>query len=613
TSGQSPPAHAFGPPVTAHPGTGAPHRPLAGPAVADYDQPTMSRRPPRTGPPPSARPDPPIAPTPNPLREPESGQGVIAKVLAFVGAGVLLIGIGFLLVLAAQAGFFGPVAQVVSVGALAAGLLALALWLRHRSPVGSITLAAVAFAAGYLDVAAITALHQWLSRPVGLAIGGVIALGGLVLARFWRSGALATIVSLGVLVLVPMVSPTTTSALSFALAFAAVSLAATWGLGWWGAQLARLLPLGLVALYASLSVPTDDPDFTLLLGASVILVLLGFLEGVAARFAADPDADPASPAGRRAAMLTVTSAACLILLVLPSLAVGVRLGADPGAVLLVAVGVGLLAVAASGMAPSATRAVAAGTGSLWAPVGAALWLSGSWLPIPFLVTSLVVIAIARLTSSSLYGWLAVVHATVTITFTALHIAPLFDRPSALGGFPVHPVRAVLALLALVLLRDLVQRLPERLADRVQRHRPAVHVVTWVVALVLLSPAVVAVSTWLGDLVGDAEAGFRIGHGGLTIGWFVVAAVALMVGLRHSAGASAQRGFGLALFAVAVTKLLLWDLSVLSGLVRVAVAIVAGLLLIGLGMWYARALERLRPEPAPEPPVRPTPPPSAWPR
>ena len=65
--------------------------------------------------------------------------------------------------------------------------------------------------------------------------------------------------------------------------------------------------------------------------------------------------------------------------------------------------------------------------------------------------------------------------------------------------------------------------------------------------------------------------------------------------------------GLALAALAVGKLLFFDLSFLSGIPRVLSFIVAGLLLLGMGVGYAQALERTRREqPAVDNPPAPSP-------
>ena len=48
---------------------------------------------------------------------------MVAKLLAVVGTGITLIGVAFLLALAIQMGFFGPVARVTSGAMLAMGLV----------------------------------------------------------------------------------------------------------------------------------------------------------------------------------------------------------------------------------------------------------------------------------------------------------------------------------------------------------------------------------------------------------------------------------------------------------------------------------------------------------
>ena len=83
-----------------------------------------------------------------------------------------------------------------------------------------------------------------------------------------------------------------------------------------------------------------------------------------------------------------------------------------------------------------------------------------------------------------------------------------------------------------------------------------------------------------------------------------AAVLLLRGLR---GSTIAVPAGLGLAALSVGKLLLFDLSFLSGLARVLCFIVAGLILLGMGAGYAQALERSRrggggPGTGPTPPV-----------
>ncbi|WP_245721508.1 hypothetical protein [Nocardia crassostreae] len=72
-----------------------------------------------------------------PAREPRTPwwqrEGVISRVLAVAGVGVTLIGVVMLLVLAAQAGFFGPVPRVVAGAAFSAALVAVGMRVYGRA------------------------------------------------------------------------------------------------------------------------------------------------------------------------------------------------------------------------------------------------------------------------------------------------------------------------------------------------------------------------------------------------------------------------------------------------------------------------------------------------
>ena len=82
-------------------------------------------------------------------------EGVISRVLAVAGVGVTLVGVLMLLVLAAQAGFFGPVARVVAGGGLSVVLVGLETfltsWTEHwKFFLGPILILIVLFSTGGL-------------------------------------------------------------------------------------------------------------------------------------------------------------------------------------------------------------------------------------------------------------------------------------------------------------------------------------------------------------------------------------------------------------------------------------------------------------------------------
>lgn len=103
-----------------------------------------------------------------------------------------------LLVLAAQAGFFGPPLRVLG-GALLSGALVFAGVRVHGRPggkVGAIALAATGFAGMYLDVVAASVLYGWVTTPLAVAIAFGIAAAGVALGVKWDSESLALMIDL---------------------------------------------------------------------------------------------------------------------------------------------------------------------------------------------------------------------------------------------------------------------------------------------------------------------------------------------------------------------------------------------------------------------------------
>src|SRR5690606_23063414 len=75
----------------------------------------------------------------------------------------------------------------------------------QASTAGALGLAATGIATAYLDVLAVTRIYEWVPAAVGLVLAGLIALGGLLLARAWESQLLAVVTVLGVAALAPVV------------------------------------------------------------------------------------------------------------------------------------------------------------------------------------------------------------------------------------------------------------------------------------------------------------------------------------------------------------------------------------------------------------------------
>ena len=118
--------------------------------------------PPPAGPPPMAWGAP--TPAPAPKRSPLTG----ARLLAWTGGAVTLLGVVLLLALAASRGWFTPPARVAFGAVLGAGLVGLGVWLHRRESAraGALALVATGFATLYLVDAAATAVFGYLpARP----------------------------------------------------------------------------------------------------------------------------------------------------------------------------------------------------------------------------------------------------------------------------------------------------------------------------------------------------------------------------------------------------------------------------------------------------------------
>ena len=115
---------------------------------------------------------------------------------------------------------------------------------------------------------------------------------------------------------------------------------------------------------------------------------------------------------------------------------------------------------------------------------------------------------------------------------------------------------------------------------------------WAGAAVVTTYAITTFTVTAGVLIGGEERGFFAGHMAATICWIVMAAALFIYAARiPRADRSLPIGGGLALVGAAMAKLFLFDLGTLDGIFRVAVFIVVGLILLGMGAGYARLLEK----------------------
>ncbi|WP_439029533.1 DUF2339 domain-containing protein [Gordonia terrae] len=625
--GLTPPTVASPPPTPRHPHE-APPRPWA-PAAPPYAQlhrpPTAPPMPPGAAVPPMSNPGdptgrpntsyrPPVPPVVPPPRPPgpsmserigaAAERGLIGKILATAGVGVTLIGVALLLVLAAQAGILRPEFRVAGGAVLAAALVAGGMWLRRRADgrIGAIALTATGIAAGYLDVLAATKIYEWLPIIPGLCVAGLVAAGGLVLAHRWHSEHLGLLVVVPLIVLAPVLTGgLDTTLIAFMVVLCAASAWVQFGRDWIWLHAVRLaaptIPLTLVGLFglAGWGAPGNaDPVFATAVAVVVALGVGGALLSM--------------PTTRFREVLAGLASATTI----PVLFAGSAMGM-PGAVILqtsialaligtVLIGSGLIGsgLIGSGFTGSGTttRLVPDSVAQIWSATALLMLFVAVLVAFDGTVAVAVMLGLATVTglvarSSPVASRVLLAGGSViwAIGFAALldavppyvlADADLMERDAHLGIV----VASLFAASGAIVLAAGWARLTDESLSR------AAHIIAGTVVVFSLT----AISVTAGVLVGGPD-GFLAGHVLATTCWMALAGVALAYARRRGGAArTAAVTGGMVLVAAAIAKLFLFDLATLDGIFRVVVFIVTGLILLGLGAWYARALQDDRPNP-----------------
>lgn len=541
--------------------------------------------------PPSATPAP---PTPWYRRE-----GRVTALLAITGAVITMAGVAMLLVLAVQQGWFGPAARVGAGAVLAAVLVGLGVRGGEadlRSPregarvgapvprVGSapVALLATGTAAAYLDVVAMTSGYGWVAPLPGLVLAGLLALGGLHLARRWDSEPLAVLTVAGAATLAPVVARDFGWVVS---AFLAVLCLVAWWAG--GARprptltVVRVVPLVLSLLAGAVASPRGGVDGTGHLTVAVVVTMATLLTAAAS--------------ARRAAH-DVTASMSLGLVVVGLLACATPFP-EPTRTLVLATAAAVLLLAAAAFArtlvgPLPTHLVAT-TGAAGSLAAVLAVVSGT--PDRFVTTGLLLLGLGHLAAAGVTRartTLSLGVATTTVGLTAWLQHPLavvatrdavgHDLVAALLDSIVVGAAVAVGIWAVAAQRDL----------RVEVHR-ATRVAAWLTGLAASATGLVAASTLVGAEVGHPTVGFTVGHAVATVSWMLAAACLLLRGLGRAGDSDLVLRSGLLLSGVSVAKLFVYDLSALSGIVRSVAFLVTGLLLLATGTRYARAHERRR--------------------
>ena len=504
-------------------------------------------------------------------------RGVIGRVLAAVGVGITLIGIVLLLVLAAQAGLLRPEIRVLGGAVFAGALVAIGVRIgrREEKRSGALALVATGTAAALFDVLAATSIYHWLPETVALILGGATGAGGLWVAHRWNSQTLGLMVSVPMLVFAPVVAGGVDETLvCFMLVYAASTLWIQTGRDWTALfivnTLATTLPLMAVAsgdasVVAWLLVVAGLVNLALALGSVVVL----------------------APSSSRTVELGLTAVgASLPLPILSDPSVLDR----PTGTAVVALGGLLMAVAALATRgrtsiPFPCRVIWLSGAAVFAALALGVELSSETLPLGFLSVAIVLVVGSRWADD-----LAAAMRVIAAVFGTLGLLTLL----AFGGVEqvlsqgsldstrqaTLLVGALLGLAAATLL-----------AREFGSHHPEHAQQCWLIGGLVDLWLVTALCVGVGDLATDGSlGGFLGGHVAATLIWFGAAAAVLMRARTLSGSArSLALATGLAVLTAAVAKLFLFDLTALAGVFRVIAFIVAGLVLLSLGVAYAQSL------------------------
>nr|WP_194829528.1 DUF2339 domain-containing protein [Nocardia sp. XZ_19_231] len=554
-------------------------------------------------------------------------EGVISRVLAVAGVGVTLVGVLMLLVLAAQAGFFGPVARVVAGGALSAVLVGLGwrVFGRPGGRVGGIALVATGIAGLYLDVVAVTGYYRWIPGGVGLAVALGVALVGLGIAVRWQSQPLAVGVVLGAAVLSPALT-TELMLLGFLVVLQAAGVPVQMRRNWPVLHVARTLPVVLAVLgtVASIGIEkaisgAEAEQRQGLLVAAIACAVVGLVGALLAvrRRPGDITASitialtalpvlAAAVLFDRVVSASITAVLAAVLLGLAATVLIPRLTAtrghehsavdtakvDPGSASAAVVPAGLvgrLRIARH------TALVAGLTGAVALLQTCTIATGGHprLLPTMLFAVGLAFLAVAAASRTRVAAGLGIAFALLgglvmlaIATPETLALQRLADRDLDIST----AVAAVVGLGVAAMVAWTVPRLP-------RCDEPALVTGVWISVSIAGLYYVLVAAVSLGVSLGGAD-GFIVGHSLATIVWMVAATGSLFYGLRRLSSSPAVAKVclvsGLLVAAAALAKLFLFDLATLSGLIRVTAFLAVGILLLLTGTRYARAFAEAAP-------------------
>lgn len=504
----------------------------------------------------------------------------VAEVFSIFGSAITLLGVAFVLLLPAD-GVIGPLWRAgIGLGlAVVAVVVALVQHRAEPSNIGSQALMATGVASAFLSVFALSSLFRGADgNPIlpplaGLIVAGVISLGGVAVARWWRSQWLAVLAVLGSLLLAPYLgSEQPMWTMAFMLVLTLVTAAFQHKLDWVGLLLARVLPTVLVFVFI-LRPGGLVAGLSPLMGLGLAFVLAAGGLGIAVLHQEGSDAMKSIAVAAMAAM----AAPLMMAIWTPEKLLAVALAAVFGLIL-----------AAAGLLPAVfapqVRTAAVPLGAVFLVLAVVRFTDGEYLGYVFFALAAAYFAIA---ASNRFKPVMVV-ALLLAFGGAFHWLPsvvgVLVPTASIGVEGV--AESVLGLLATLLgVRAL----------RAFRNDwgPGLTYFSWIAAVVFGSAAVILSGSVIGVRIGQLPSGFQTAHAVVTVAWLLLSVLLLRLGLRRNADNLVSVRLAIALAAAAVLKLFMFDLSTLPDLVRALAFLAVGVLMLIIGTWYHKQLEKVR--------------------
>lgn len=502
-------------------------------------------------------------------------EGAVSRLLSIAGAGVFLIGISLLLLLAIQHGYLGPVTRVVLGWVASAALVGIGLLVHRRRPTnpGSIALAATGIAGGYLLLLAQTTVYGWLGVSAGLGLAGVVFAGGVLLTRRWSSEVLGVIVVFGVVGLAPAVGADSPwIAAAFLVAVSLGAIVADLGRRWTVLRLVRVISPAVVLMGLS-GVDAVERELLILAAVASAFSLVTLL--------AELMLDRRAPRGPAAGggLVEVLGALTAGIGLLPAIVVTVMVtDGMVTTIWLAAVGLAVLVLVPVAAGPG-TRAVLLSMAAL-SVVASLASTEVEWLWVPgALVLAAGYLGAAVATRRWMVGWVGVGIAGVGLLGYLAVVPGLLDPELNVLDEPlgIWELMASAAGLAVVwLAARMIDSLRPGGLGRVWPF------VLWAAGLVLITGVTVSAGVMIGAAVRQPASGFLAGHAAATLTWMAAAVWLLMSRQRDG---RQGRQLGMVIAGAAVAKLLLFDLGALDGVSGVVAFVVAGAALLAVGTLY----------------------------